>query len=62
MFFCMAVDIPYKNQIKIYFNLNIALKIKVAQDDDIVKLDGKQSKWERIPPFKNMQSFSNLLS
>ena len=46
----MAIHIPYKNQMKIYFNLNIVLKIVVG-DDDIVKLDGKQIKMRKNSSF-----------
>lgn len=47
----MAIHIPYKNQMKIYFNLNIVLKIEVVGDDDIVKLDGKQIKMRKNSSF-----------
>lgn len=42
MFFCVAIHIPYKNQMKIYFNLNIALEVKVGDDDK--NLGGNQIK------------------
>lgn len=37
MFFCMAIHIPYKKQMKIYFKLNIALEVKVVGEDDKIR-------------------------
>ena len=33
----MAIHIPSKNQMKIYFNLNTALEVKVAGDDNKIR-------------------------
>lgn len=42
----MAIHIPYKNQMKIYFNLNIALEVKVVENDDKIRWYSNQNEKE----------------
>ena len=55
----MAIHIPYKNQMKIYFNLNIALEVTVAGDDNKIRWLSNQNKKEFLL-IKSIQSCKSI--
>lgn len=55
----MAIHIPYKNQMKMYCNLNIAWEVKVAGDDNKIRWLSNQNKKEFLL-IKSIQSCKSI--